>query len=42
MIRVLITLLCAAALLAADVQAQSPSRPYRIYAITFQIGRAHV
>ena len=36
MIRVLITLLCAAALLAADVQAQSPSRPYRIYAITFR------
>jgi putative ABC transport system substrate-binding protein len=36
MIRVLIALLCAAALLAADVQAQSPSRPYRIYAITFR------
>jgi putative tryptophan/tyrosine transport system substrate-binding protein len=36
MIRVLIALLCAAALLAADVQAQSPSRPYRIYAITYR------
>ena len=36
MIRALISLLAAAALLAADVQAQSPSRPYRIYAITFR------
>jgi len=36
MIRALILLLAAAALLAADVQAQSPSRPYRIYAITFR------
>ena len=36
MIRTLIALLAAAALLAADAQAQSPSRPYRIYAITFR------
>ena len=36
MIRTLVALLAAAALLAADVQAQSPSRPYRIYAITFR------
>jgi putative ABC transport system substrate-binding protein len=36
MIRALIALLAAAAILAGDVQAQSPSRPYRIYAITFR------
>jgi len=36
MIRILLTFLATAALLAADVQAQSPSRPYRIYAITFR------
>jgi putative ABC transport system substrate-binding protein len=36
MIRALLCLLAAAAVLAADVQAQSPSRPYRIYAITFR------
>ena len=36
MIRALICLLAAAAVLAADVQAQSLSRPYRIYAITFR------
>jgi putative ABC transport system substrate-binding protein len=36
MIRALIALACAAAILAADVQAQTPSRPYRIYAITFR------
>jgi putative ABC transport system substrate-binding protein len=36
MIRTLIALLAAAAVLAADVQAQSLSRPYRIYAITFR------
>ena len=36
MIRTLIALIAAAAVLAADVQAQSLSRPYRIYAITFR------
>jgi putative ABC transport system substrate-binding protein len=36
MIRALLLLLCAAGILAADAQAQSPSRPYRIYAITFR------
>jgi putative ABC transport system substrate-binding protein len=36
MIRALILLLAAAAVLAADVQAQTQSRPYRIYAITFR------
>jgi len=36
MIRTLLTLVICAALLAADVQAQSLSRPYRIYAITFR------
>ena len=36
MIRALLALAATAAILAADVQAQSPSRPYRIYAITFR------
>jgi len=36
MMRILLAFLAAAAMLAADVNAQLPSRPYRIYAITFR------
>ncbi len=36
MTRILIAFLAAAAMLAADVNAQLPTRPYRIYAITFR------
>ena len=36
MMRILIALLAVAAMLAGDVNAQLPTRPYRIYAITFR------
>ena len=36
MVRILLAFIAAAAMLAADVRAQTPARPYRIYAITFR------
>ena len=36
MIRIVLAFIAAAAILAADVRAQTPARPYRIYAITFR------